>query len=232
MHMIGVNVYPGGRIRIQTFGLKGLICTAFNLSYWQLSGGEDWMGKVQYDVVAKAPEDASQPAFSLRHTNLRIDDPRLRQMLQALLIDRFQLKFHRTTATGPIYLLVRSGRPVPMHVAKVRGADDPYGEGFGDIDWAECWGIYNASIDQLAQFADANILHRTVLNQTGLDGLFDYRSATTQTVSSQGNGGPTFEVLMEDSFKLFIEEIGLKLVPSTGPVETFVIDHAEPPSPN
>jgi uncharacterized protein (TIGR03435 family) len=29
-----------------------------------------------------------------------------------------------------------------------------------------------------------------------------------------------------------VEAAGLKLTKSTGPVETFVIDHAEPPTPN
>ena len=35
-----------------------------------------------------------------------------------------------------------------------------------------------------------------------------------------------------ESFKDLIREIGLKLEPAQGPVETFIIDHAEKPSPN
>jgi uncharacterized protein (TIGR03435 family) len=32
--------------------------TAFDLPFSQISGGEEWMGKEQYDVLAKAPEDS------------------------------------------------------------------------------------------------------------------------------------------------------------------------------
>jgi uncharacterized protein (TIGR03435 family) len=35
-----------------------------------------------------------------------------------------------------------------------------------------------------------------------------------------------------ENFEQLIREMGLKLTPSTGPVETLVIDHAEKPSPN
>ena len=35
-----------------------------------------------------------------------------------------------------------------------------------------------------------------------------------------------------DSFQRLVPELGLKLVRSKGPVETFVIDHAEKPSEN
>jgi len=37
-------------------------------------------------------------------------------MLQALLIDRFQLKFHRETKTGDVYLLEQSGKPLALHL--------------------------------------------------------------------------------------------------------------------
>jgi hypothetical protein len=41
----GVRVYPGGRLVIHALSLKALIMAAYDVGYWQLSGGEDWMGK-------------------------------------------------------------------------------------------------------------------------------------------------------------------------------------------
>src|SRR5262245_49708398 len=102
IHMTGLQIFPGGRIVIPTTSLKGLIVTAFGLSYWQLSGGEPWMEKDLYDVEAKPPANLQPAITNLRHGLFDIDDERLRQMLQALLSDRFHLKFHRETKTGKV----------------------------------------------------------------------------------------------------------------------------------
>lgn len=48
-----------------------------------------------------------------------IDDPVLRQMLQALLIDRFQLKVHRESGSGDVYLLKRNDKPLALKPAKI-----------------------------------------------------------------------------------------------------------------
>lgn len=62
----GVKVYPGGRLVIHALPLKSLIVAAYDVGYWQLSGGEDWMGKDVYDVEAKpSPQSGT---YSLRHT--------------------------------------------------------------------------------------------------------------------------------------------------------------------
>ena len=104
MHMVSVKVSPGGRVVLQTQSLKSMICMAFDVSYWQVSGGYTELDK-KYDVQAKAPELGAADAYNERYTNFGMADERLRQMLQALLIERFQLKFHRETRTGDVYVL-------------------------------------------------------------------------------------------------------------------------------
>src|ERR1700679_2222256 len=49
-HMVGVKVYPGGRVVISGLSLKALTATAFRLSYWQISGGDAWTEKDDYNV--------------------------------------------------------------------------------------------------------------------------------------------------------------------------------------
>jgi uncharacterized protein (TIGR03435 family) len=236
-HMMGTNVYPGGRIRITSFPLKSLICVAFNIGYWQLSGGDDWTNKAMYDVEAKPAETTPPTTYNLRHGNFGIEDERLRQMLQALLIERFQLKFHRETTTGPVYLLEKSGKPIPLQPSKEAGAK-MYGEGYsGDVGFVGVgggrWSIYNTSMPQLAKFAGDNILHQPVLDRTGLDGAFDFRwTMIAASSDAQSVDSTNIVALFHDTFPLFLQTMGLKLTKSTGPVETFVIDHAEPPSPN
>src|SRR5215831_636021 len=55
--IVGVRVYPGGRVVISALSLKSLIATAFRLSYWQISGGDAWVEKDIYTVEAKPAED-------------------------------------------------------------------------------------------------------------------------------------------------------------------------------
>jgi uncharacterized protein (TIGR03435 family) len=86
-HDMGVKVYPGGRVEVSGFPLKQLIVTAFNVAFWQVSGGDEWVSKDEYFLVAKPPEAVQSRIRSLRYTLFGIDDPLLRQMLQALLID-------------------------------------------------------------------------------------------------------------------------------------------------
>lgn len=224
----GVEVDPGGTVKLKGLTLKAMIEVAFDVSYWQIEGGEKgddvWMSKERYNVVAKPPEAIRQTMPDTRHTLFSIQDERLRQMLQTLLIERFQLKIHRETSTGKVYLLEKSGKTLrlkPANVAEVNAG--PYGN-LGDIGWAEGWGLYNETMPELAKYASDWEMHRPVLDRTGLTGAFNYRSAHEDW--------STYQADPDGSFLRLIRELGLKLVPATGPVEMLVIDHAERPSPN
>ena len=221
----GVRVYPGGRLVIHALSLKAMISAAYDAGYWQLSGGEEWMGKDVYDVEAKPP--AQSGTYSLRHTRDGIGDERVRLMLQTLLTERFQLKVHRETKTGPVYLLERSGKASLLRPTKYTENQPAVGApGFsGEVEHAGGhWFLFNVSLPQLAKFASDYVLHKPVIDQTGLEGWFDYRDPDAKV--DQDNGD------FEGSFTVFIRDIGLKLTSAKGPVETFVIEHAERPSAN
>jgi uncharacterized protein (TIGR03435 family) len=224
-HINGIDVYPGGRVVIRGTSLKWLIGIAHQVSFWQIEGGEDWMTKETYDVEAKAPEAMEPPDFNLGHNQFGIEDERLRQMLQALLTDRFALTFHSEAKTGSIYLLERSGRPIKLKSPEqVSAGAYSYPAGFGSIGWAGRWVLFNTTMPQLARFASDFYLHRPVIDKTGLVGAFDFKSA--QDDSIPGVGEPP------DSFVNMIQEIGLKLTPAKGAADMFVIDQAQRPSPN
>ena len=216
-HSMGVNVYPGGRVEIDGLSLKALVGVAFNVSYWQISGGDDWVEKIDYDVVADPPENFRATMPNPRHSLFGIEDEHLRQMLQALLIDRFQLRVHKETKTGRVYLLERGGKMLELHPTKASSA-------FSSIGFAERWVISSTAMPQLAKFASDYVLHCPVVDRTGLTGYFDYSSPPEE-----------WDVYQKDqtgSFLSLIREVGLKLSSSKGPVETLAIDHAERPSPN
>ena len=76
-HPKDLTIYPGGRVRIRGNSLKSLIVTAFNVSFWQVSGGEPWMGENPYDIEAEPPQVSPPIPYDVRYTWWRIEDPRL-----------------------------------------------------------------------------------------------------------------------------------------------------------
>lgn len=217
-HLMGTWVYPGGRVQLQGMSLKDLICAAFNLTYLQLSGGENWMDSEKYDVLAKPPDSIEAIHPNTGHDLFHIDDPQIRGMLQTLLVERFHLKYHLETKTGKVFLLERGKGP--LRLKQVTSSND----GTGGIGFADKWVMSNMTMPQLAKFASSYYLHRPVLDKTGLSGSYDFRSEpeSWESYSADTSG----------SFIDLIHEIGLRLEQAQGNVEVFVIDHAEQPSPN
>jgi uncharacterized protein (TIGR03435 family) len=228
-HFMDVAVSPGGRVRISGMPLKTLIVIAFRLSWWQISGDEGWMKKDLYTLEAKPTEGPQPASWDVRHTLFSIEDARLRQMLQALLIDRFQLKFHIETKEGPVFLLERNGKPLHLTPTKRPNIAGEVGRVSGN-------GVqfFNMSMPQLAKFFADHVVERTVLDKTSLNGSFDFESKDKLTDSDFGSAADPagFQDRVRDSFLSALKEAGLKLTPASGPVESLVIDYASQPSPN
>jgi len=222
---MGTDVAPGGTVTLNRLPLKTMIAEAFHLDYWQIQGGEKWMEQALYNVVAKPPEAIRQSLPDTRHTWFTIDDPRLREMLQSLLIQRFHLKVHRATQPGRVYLLERTRKPLGLLPTKAVPAAAGSALGtFASIGWTEQWVLYDTTMAELADFASSYIVHRPVLDRSGCVGAFDYRSAADDSNATQ--------IDQAASFMRMLEEVGLKLEPTEGDAEILIIDHAELPSAN
>lgn len=221
--MNGFYTYPGGRIVGQGCRLQFLMMVAFNVQRWQISGGPGWTDLItgdSYDIQA-IPPASSQAA----HLNPAIaknpPSDEQRQMLQALLMDRFQLRYHIEQREGPVYLLERGKGELKLSPPK-----DP-----NTFPWAGAvsggWfggGIRgeNISMPQLAVRLN-RFLERPVLDQTGLQGSFDFEYRNND---GQNDADITGFLLTA------MKAIGLELKSGKGPIQTIVIDHAERPSPN
>jgi uncharacterized protein (TIGR03435 family) len=230
-HLMGVQLSPD-RITMNNETLAGLICIAYNIPYWELSGGEPWTerdlsdAKDHFDLEAKMPQELGP--YDMRHANFDIGDERIREMMQAMLTERFHLTFHRETATGTVSIMEQSGKPLLLVPSKLKFAST-YGEGYSEVGGAgegRGVGMYNTSMPQLAKFLSEALLHRPVIDKTGLDGRYDFRSAVIVTKEDFENGN------VQDMWLPAVGEMGLKLTQTKGPVEKFVIDHAERPSEN
>ena len=81
-----------GQLNATNASLKLLIEYAYDVRDYQLTGGPNWLDTERYDILAKPPADADADIKTTAEQTAR-----LRQRVQALLADRFQLTLHRTT---------------------------------------------------------------------------------------------------------------------------------------
>ena len=209
--IITIDVGPGGRFAARGYTLQLLIQRAFGMKGFQIAGGPSWLDVDRYDVVARAPVGVVGD----------LTEDQLRPMLQALLIDRFGIRFHRVSKEMSGFALTVSGRsklkPSAMteeqseRTVRRRGGA-LVGEGVTTRTLATILGSY---------------LFRPVADETGLKGLYDFEIAWTgraDQVTPEPDGVSLITALRE--------QLGLRLTPKTVAAETIVIDSAEKASPN
>ena len=181
--------------------------------------------------------------------------------LQSLLEDRFQLKIHKETRELPIYeLSIAKGgskmklsedqtpfkppeRGAPPPPPLQPGGPMPRGSmrmGRGNM---EAVGMDESRI--VLQIS--NIVGRTVVDKTGLKGLYDVKLQWTPDPPAGGNApggpsgpggpggpeaGPPIDSNGPSIFTAIQEQLGLKLDATKGPVDVIVVDSVQKPSEN
>jgi uncharacterized protein (TIGR03435 family) len=152
-------------------------------------------------------------------------------MLQSLLEDRFQLKFHREKRELPVYELavlkggpkIKASRGVPPGRSRMRG-------GRGRFE------AYEISIGAFIYFLSPQ-LDRIVVDATNLKDLYDidlkWTPETRQLAERVSPAGP--EPPLPDQPSIFTaiqEQLGLKLEAAKSPIEVLVIDSVQKPTEN
>jgi uncharacterized protein (TIGR03435 family) len=221
----GIQPETGGRLSAKAVTLRELTAYAYHVRDSLIVGGASWTASDRYDIEAKAADPAAL-------------DSALRQMLQALLSDRFQLRSHREPKELPVYLLsvAKGGSKLTKMEEKCTLGPNGFCGGYtariGLITGQK------ASISQLAETLSA-ILDRPVLDQTGLDGLFNNvklewvpDETQYQTWGPQAYKRSESDPSGASLFTAIQEQLGLKLESGKGPIEVLVIDAAQKPSEN
>ncbi|HEY6488136.1 MAG: TIGR03435 family protein [Terracidiphilus sp.] len=185
----------------------------------QIVGLPAWVNSDPYDIEAKVGADTAEA-----WKKLTIKERRKQQnlMLQSLLVDRCQLKFHRETREMPVYDLVIARGGLKM---KEAAADEiNAGESMSSSNMTA-----NAQSTESIVAAFSGEVGRLIVDKTGLEGKkFDFEVKWTPEnvrAAADTEAGPSIFTALE-------EELGLKLVPSKEPLDVLVIDHIERPSPN
>lgn len=216
-HVIAITT-SGFRLEAQAETVRGLILWAYDLKAYQLVSTPaiySPVGDTMYDVAAKAEEGVAPTKAAFR------------EMLQALLADRFGLKAHWETRDMPVYELV-----VGKHGSKLNESPP---------DAAPAWHLrvngrnYEVTLTKatMSDVVDAvanAFLDRPVIDKTGLGGTYDGKLTYTPSMHSNRVGEPGLDDI--SIFTAVQEQLGLKLDAATGSIRTLVIDHVEQPSGN
>ncbi len=226
-HGVRIEMAPGGRFNASGVTVKFLIQQAYNIKEFQITAGPTWTGSEKYDINAKAEGEGGD-----------MTPERLKPMMQALLAERFQLKFHREEKEMPVYALVVGKNGPKMHASeRVPDGDDRR----GGTQVRMSRGQITAQGMSMSMLANqlSNRLGRNVLDKTGLTGNYDFTLEFTpegmQPMGGREPGAEAAPPLDSPGPSLFTavqEQLGLKLESQKGPVSLFIIDRIEKASEN
>jgi uncharacterized protein (TIGR03435 family) len=190
---------------------------AYDIKSDQISGLSGPASNAHFDIEAKvlAPDDG-KPA--------KLTDSQLAAMIIPLFADRFHLKAHLAPKTLPVYdLVVNRGGP-KIKLSQQEGEDPSV-----NMNWNNNDKVLTAKRASMTDLATAlgDEVHRPVIDKTGLAGSADITLKWSDDVAAEQGGPDVISI-----FTALEEQLGLKLQPSKGPVETLVIDHVEMPTEN
>jgi bla regulator protein blaR1 len=210
---IGINI-SGPRFTTEAVSLDNLITYAYDLQDYQVAGVPSWAvsstNSDRYDIAAKAEGDGT------------LSRDQSKKLLQSLLAERFQLKFHYETKEMPVYALVVAKNGPKFKESPPEAQSMLRMGGNNGIEM----NVTKGDMAQLArQFSNRNGVNRLVLDKTGLTGHYDYKLTWTLERGALDNDSQTVDIALQ-------EQLGLKLEATKAPIEVLVVDHAEKPSGN
>ena len=214
---IALATFPGGRILANMVPLDYFTSVAFDMQIFQIEGGPKWLHDDRWDMEAKPPAGSKAAKSNPRMWKLPPNaDQRL--MMQSLLADRFQMRWHRETREGPVYFLVKTDK------LKLRDAKDK--EDFPWVGTARntgpgLWGL-NATMELLAKRLSDDV-KRPIIDRTGIEGSYDF---DFELERNWDNWDVVSAVIAA------VQGIGLKLESGKGPIEVLVIDSIAKPTAN
>jgi uncharacterized protein (TIGR03435 family) len=214
-----IKALPGGQTyEAKNVPVKLIMSLMYKVPLGQISGGPGWLESERYDIEAKAAHSYS------------LDD--LHTMFRNLLADEFKLSFHKETKEGPVYALTvdKGGSKMTLNQTeqdfKIPIDRNKDGEIIGTrVPISHlCWWLSQVL------FRD----ERPVIDKTGLGKFYDFKLAFAPELPPGANT-ENLPPGLADRPTIFValkEQLGLKLEAQKGPVEIYVIDHAEKPAAN
>jgi bla regulator protein blaR1 len=220
----GININRAREFTTRNTTFNDLITFAYGLHPKQLVGGPGWLDKDKFDILAK-PDADGMP-----------NDKQIKTMLQKLLADRFQLTFHREKQVLSVYAIVigKDGQKLTP------SGGDPnslpgigFGGGLGNLI------VRNGTMADFAGFMQFMVMDKPVVDQTGLEGRFNFTLKWTPDEFQFPNfAGPRPQPPADtadappDLYTAIQQQLGLKIESTKAPADVLVIDKVSLPSPN
>lgn len=203
---------PGGRFVATATTVRTLIRIAIGIDNNRMSGAPGWIDNETFDINATTVDRAE------------IKTPQqLQQLILSLLEDRFQFKFHREQREGPVYWL-ELDKPGKLGPALKLSTPDSQPNMSTNSNGSRA--DMKASKMSMVDIAAAlrRQAGRPVEDHTDLKGNFDFQIVWAPEEAPDSANPSLFTVLKE--------QLGLKLRPAKGTIETLVIDQIAHPSAN
>jgi bla regulator protein blaR1 len=197
--------------------LKLILQIVYDIKGDLITGLTGPVASLNFDISAKVlPSTDGTPP--------KLTDPQLLAMVIPLLAERFHLKVHIEPKIAPVYDLVvaKSGTKLKLDQSERTG-------GSWNINGENTERVLTADRASMADLAAilSDVTDRRVIDKTGLAGHADITLKWSDDVALTQADPNAISI-----FTAIEEQLGLKLQPSKGPIDTLVIDHVEMPSEN
>jgi uncharacterized protein (TIGR03435 family) len=173
---VGLHM-DGAQVRVARLTLRDYIGIAYRIKIAQIAG-PDWIASDRFDISATIPEG--------------VKTAQIPEMFQALLEDRFQMKFHREKREFPVYALLQGKGPLKLKESPVdpnaARAEEPIDvKGGGSVQGVniDLGGgrtfsfvpnkieVHKMTMDLFGRYLE-RFADRTIVDMTGLNGQYDF----------------------------------------------------------
>jgi len=205
------------------YSFKDLLAFAYGVHSTQIQGLPAWAESDRYDITGQ-PDGEGMPNAA-----------QLKGMLQKLLVERFKLSFHHDQKQLSVYVLsvAKSGPKL------TKSTSDP--KGLPGVGFRQLGALFavNASMNDFCVLGlQGTVLDRPVLDQTGIDGKFDFQLNWTPDDSQFTTLGVKVPAPTDapnappNLYTAIQEQLGLKLEATKAAADVLAVDHVEKPSEN
>ena len=209
----------GHEVSFSGMSIRFLMAFVYDVHDKQIVGAPAWLASEKFDIQGVADVPGTP------------DLQQVKVMLQKLLVDRLQLKFHRETMDVPAYVLTVAKSGPKLDRSKVDASGKPSLLGRPDLGMKG----RNLTMTTFAQLLQGGIMDRPVVDQTRLEGKYDFVLKWTPDPSQFGGRFPPPKDSANAPPGLYTalqEQLGLRLVAQKVPLDVMVIDRIEKPSAN
>ncbi len=223
---------PNGRYEVQGTTIVDLIRIGYGIDPDRILGGPPWVEMQRYDIVAKMPDHADPTALA--------------EMVKALLAERFKLVAREEKQPMPGYALTVGKKPLmkpgddsgdtgcrveqhdapaapggPMLMMMTDGKPTRIALGAGGVIDYTCRNMTMDSFVQFRGLIGTGVGNKTVVNQTGLAGKWDF--SLHYSIGMLGGNNPD-RIAFNDAIE---KQLGLKLSEISVPTQVVAIDSVE-----